>query len=139
MVEAQSAPGGGMSPTFQATSANTRMNPVPSGNNYGNEFEQYLVSALNDSLIRKSRYHLHSDKPKCEQQDKKRESAVLDIFLLLTVVPISIRTYRLAVSSSKSSFLLSYLQSFSFFSVQIKSRACSSLPGGLRTERRTTS
>lgn len=44
----------GLSPTFQATSANTRTNPVPM-TNYGNEFESYLVSALNDSLIRKSR------------------------------------------------------------------------------------
>jgi len=41
------------SPTFQATSVNTRTNPVPTAS-YGNEFEQYLVSALNDSLIRKS-------------------------------------------------------------------------------------
>ena len=45
----------GLSPTFQATSVNTRANPVPAAN-YGNEFEQYLVSALNDSLIRKSKY-----------------------------------------------------------------------------------
>jgi len=43
----------GLSPTFQATSVNTRSNPVPT-TNYGNEFESYLVSALNDSLIRKS-------------------------------------------------------------------------------------
>ena len=34
---------------------NTRTNPVPMSN-YGNEFESYLISALNDSLIRKSKY-----------------------------------------------------------------------------------
>ena len=44
----------GLSPTFQASSVNTRANPVPTAN-YGNEFESYLVSALNDSLIRKSK------------------------------------------------------------------------------------
>lgn len=56
MVEAANSPGRanqGLSPTFQASSVNTRANPVPSSN-YGNEFESYLVSALNDSLIRKS-------------------------------------------------------------------------------------
>ena len=46
----------GVSPTFQATSANTRTNPVPPTNNYGNEFESWLISALNDSLIRKSKF-----------------------------------------------------------------------------------
>ena len=45
----------GLSPTFQASSVNTRANPVPTAN-YGNEFESYLVSALNDSLIRKSTF-----------------------------------------------------------------------------------
>ena len=46
----------GINPTFQATSANTRTNPVPPTSNYGgNEFESWLVSALNDSLIRKSK------------------------------------------------------------------------------------
>ena len=59
MVEASptrtSNPPQGLSPTnFQANSVNTRTNPVPTSN-YGNEFESYLISALNDSLIRKSK------------------------------------------------------------------------------------
>ena len=45
----------GNSPTFIPNSMNTRTNPVPMSN-YGNEFESYLISALNDSLIRKSKY-----------------------------------------------------------------------------------
>ena len=60
MVEASPTrsanPAQGLSPTnFQANSVNTRTNPVPTSN-YGNEFESYLVSALNDSLIRKSTF-----------------------------------------------------------------------------------
>ena len=49
----------GLSPTFQASSVNTRANPVPT-TTYGNEFESYLVSALNDSLIRKSKLYYHA-------------------------------------------------------------------------------
>ena len=45
----------GNSPTFIPNSMNTRTNPVPMSN-YGNEFESYLISALNDSLIRKSKF-----------------------------------------------------------------------------------
>lgn len=65
MVDANASPSlqgtnkNGLSPTFQATSANTRSNPVPT-NNYGNEFESYIVSALNDSLIRKSKFEVET-------------------------------------------------------------------------------
>ena len=60
MVEASptrtgAAAGQGNSPTFIPNSMNTRTNPVPMSN-YGNEFESYLISALNDSLIRKSKF-----------------------------------------------------------------------------------
>lgn len=122
----------GLSPTFQASSVNTRANPVPTAN-YGNEFESYLVSALNDSLIRKSKLP-----KKCFQG-----LPILVIALLLVKLLCSSQNQTVSTIWEQSFFsdihLLGACQltnlSFSL-AEQIKSSASSSLPGGPKTAKR---